>query len=325
MGVIKFIRDEKPSDSELMNLDHDTIYFFSDTSEIYLGSTCYAESKEALGFSEDGRSINVPASASPKSLGAGSMLVTEASNTTLGKKSLSVTTGMGLTVNSAPAGSTSYTVTNTYVNRIICMLAIGGVACLNENDAANTVNITSVTVGGTSLTPSSTNSSTPIIITTAESVNPNTSTTSIRIYPKQTGFSTLYAGTAGSSESGYSIIAGQNVYNAANAGAIFGNAQYNTGNASLLGGRQHINTKQNVFMAGQGHDSTNGSNGVAAVGTFSSITLSTLFAVGNGTSNTVRSNAFEVTSDGIILKSPNGQRYLISVNNAGTISAIAVN
>lgn len=325
MGVIKFVRDEKPSESDLMNLDNDTIYFFSDTSEIYLGPNCYAESKETLGFSEDGTSINVPASASPKFLGVGSMLVTEGSNTTLGKKSLSVTTGMNVTVNSASAGSTTYTVANTYVNRIVCMLAIGGVACLNEADAANTVDITSVSVGGSSLTPSSTNSSTPITITTAKSVNPNTSTTSIRVYPKQDGFSNLYSGVAGSPSGGYSIIAGQNVYNAANAGAVFGNAQYNTGNASLLGGRQHINTKQNVFLAGQGHDSTSGSNGVAAVGVFSSITSSTLFAVGNGTSNTARSNAFEVTSDGIILKSPNGQRYLISVSNTGTISATAAN
>lgn len=44
-----------------------------------------------------------------------------------------------------------------------------------------------------------------------------------------------------------------------------------------------------------------------------------------GTPYTVRSNAFEVTSDGgIVLKSPNGTRYKISVSDSGAISATAI-
>lgn len=51
----------------------------------------------------------------------------------------------------------------------------------------------------------------------------------------------------------------------------------------------------------------------------------TVSQVGNGSSATARSNAFEVTSDGgIVLKSPNGTRYKISVSDSGAINATAI-
>lgn len=55
----------------------------------------------------------------------------------------------------------------------------------------------------------------------------------------------------------------------------------------------------------------------------------TAFAVGNGVfksdGNITRSNAFEVTKDGgIVLKSANGTRYKITVDNTGNIAIAAI-
>ena len=87
--------------------------------------------------------------------------------------------------------------------------------------------------------------------------------------------------------------------------------------------------KQFCFAGGQGHDFTNGSNGAGAVGIASRIDSNTAFAVGNGVFNSngdiTRSNAFEVTKDGgIILKSPGGTRYKITVDNSGNLTTTAV-
>lgn len=48
-------------------------------------------------------------------------------------------------------------------------------------------------------------------------------------------------------------------------------------------------------------------------------------AVGNGTSHTDRSNAFEVTDDsGIVLKSPDASRWKITVDNSGNLTTTAL-
>ena len=234
---------------------------------------------------------------------------------------------LAATTGTHAAGSTSYTVVNNYANRIVCSLAVGGVACLNEANAAKTVKIASVTINGSAFTPSSAaNSSTNIVIKTDGSANPGSATTTIRIYPNQAGFSNLLGGVAGSKDGfGYSVITGQIVYNGANASGVFGNTQYNTGNSSLLAGRQHINTQMDAFLAGMGHDTSNAARYVSAVGRWSSLTSSTLFAVGNGSSHTARLNAFEVTSDGgIVLRSPGGTRYKITVDNNGNLQTASM-
>ena len=107
---------------------------------------------------------------------------------------------------------------------------------------------------------------------------------------------------------------------------MVGQQMYSTGNGNAMFGRNHIARKNRGFFAGTGHDSTNArSEGAAAVGEWSSMDSNTMFAVGNGTSATNRSNAFEVTADGgIILKSPNGTRYKITVANDGTVTSTVV-
>ena len=275
-------------------------------SGISLNASGQLEVTGRLGQMSDTTGMYAPSTINPAAVGNGSLLVTEASNTSLGSKSMSVTTGFNITLASAAsAGATTYNVTNNYANRILCTIALNGVACLNEANAANTVSITSIKIGNATVAPSSANSSGNIVITTASSVNPSASTSTIRVYPSQLGFSNLLFGAAGTGGNGYSIVGGQNVLNTSNASSVFGNTQYNTGNSSLLAGRQHINTKQNAFLAGYGHDTTNGTTEVAAVGKWSNITSNTAFAVGNGTSSTSRKNAFEVKTDGSIYA--NGQ------------------
>ena len=253
-----------------------------------------------LGQLSGSTGIFSPKSINPTAVGNGSFLITEASGTTIGPKSLSVTTGMNLTLNTShAAGSTSYTVKNSYVNRILCTIALKGRACLNEASSNSTVPITSITVGGSEISPSSTDSSTPIVITTSGSANPSNSTSQIRIYPDQRGFSNLLFGVSRTGDGyGYSVVGGQQVGNVSNASAVFGNTQYNTGNSSLIAGRQHINTKQNAFLAGIGHDTTNGTTEIVALGKWSDVKSNTALAFGGGTSNTSRSNILEITTAG---------------------------
>lgn len=97
----------------------------------------------------------------------------------------------------------------------------------------------------------------------------------------------------------YSLLTGQGINNTGQITLLVGSRLKNTGgNRCLLVGADILNTKNNALLIGQGHDTTNGSNGVAAVGVFSSIASDTAFVVGNGTSTSVRSNAFVVHSDG---------------------------
>ena len=106
---------------------------------------------------------------------------------------------------------------------------------------------------------------------------------------------------------------------------MLGQYHYNQGNGNTLLGRQHISKKNRWLLAGTGHDNTNGrSEAGAAVGQYSLIDANTIFAVGNGASHTARKNAFEVRSDGIVILSPNGTRYLVKVSDAGAISATAL-
>lgn len=111
-----------------------------------------------------------------------------------------------------------------------------------------------------------------------------------------------------------------------NDNCLVGNGMYSSGNGNAGFGRFHIFKKNRGFFAGTGHDGTNApTEGVAAVGVYSYIDAKTLFAVGNGTNHTTRSNAFEVLNDGgIVLRSPNGTRYKIAVDNSGNITTTAI-
>lgn len=272
------------------------------------------------------QALYYPRHTNPNTIGENSLLITNEINTILGAKSLAVTTGGNVNLTSSHAiNSTSYSVTNNYQNRIVCMLAKGG-TLVNTTDES-IANVVSVQINGADYTPSSAanDSSHPIVITVDTTINSSAEITQVRIVPPSKGFSNLFIGTAGnnSSSAGYSAIIGQNVFNESNASGVFGNSQYNTGNSSLLAGRQHINTQMNAFLAGRGHDSTNGSDGVAAVGAYSSITSNTAFAVGNGSSHTSRQNAFQVTKTGSVILGATPVNNMDAVNKGYVDTAIA--
>ena len=135
-------------------------------------------------------------------------------------------------------------------------------------------------------------------------------------------------GTGGVTGQGKLVQVGQGQLSLQGNSIMVGNAMYNTKNRVAMFGFQHINTQQGAFLAGQGHDTTNGKMSVAALGQWSDISSNTAFAVGNGKTNTDRSNIFEVTDDsgqtGLVLKSPNGTRYKITVDDTGTLTATAL-
>lgn len=289
-----------------------------------------------LGQMSNTTGVYSPKTINPQSVGNGSFLLTEASGLKLGTKSLAVVTGSGLSLKYGSAErATTYIVTNNYENRIICAGIVGGVIALNEATAAeNYVNVTSVTIGG--YAPSSPNywtASGDITIKTDASINPDSIVTSIRPYCSSTGFSNFSAGQQSGGDGGASVIVGQKVKSASgNACAIVGASIYNTGNGNAVFGRQHISRKNRSFLAGTGHNTTNGPlEGVAAFGKWSDIKSDTSFAIGNGTSDTDRSNSFEVDTAGntflngyLVLKAPNGTQYKISVDNNGNLVTSAL-
>ena len=121
---------------------------------------------------------------------------------------------------------------------------------------------------------------------------------------------------------------GQSTFAGGHQNIAFGNSVYVNANNSVGFGHTMLINKQFCFGAGQGHDFTNGSNGTAGLGTWSEIVSTTKLAVGNGTAYDARSNIFEVRDNAgatqAILKSPNGTKYALTVDDAGNITTVAV-
>lgn len=269
----------------------------------------------------------------PRQVNDFSFLITDAKGMNLAApRDFALVTGVNLTLTkSHAAGSTTYTVANTYANRIACaVLANGGY--LSQSEAYSKENqivaVTSVTIDGVAYTPdSSANDSTkPITITVETTANPTSAVTTLRVFGGvMGGFCAEYIGQCVGGSVGDSLVIGQRVYSSGNVNAIVSADTYNTGNGNSLFGRLHISRKNRWFMAGSGHDNTNGrSEAGTAVGQYSLIDSNTLFAVGNGTSHTERKNAFEVVPDGIVLLSPNGTRWKVAVNDNGNLVTSAL-
>lgn len=243
----------------------------------------------------------------PRRVSDFSFLITDAKGMNLAaSRDLAIATGVNLTLTkSHAAGSTTYTVSNTYANRIACsVLANGGYVAQSEAWSLENqiVEVTSVTIDGAAYTPdSSANDSTkPITITVATSANPTAAVTALRVFGGITGgYCSEYIGQCVGGSVGASLVIGQRVYSKSNVNAIVAADVYNAGNGNAIFGRLHISAKNRWFMAGSGHDNTNGrSEAGTALGQYSDIESDTLVAVGNGTSHTARSNAFEIKDDG---------------------------
>lgn len=270
----------------------------------------------------------------PRAVGDSSFLITDAKGMSLDtNRAFALVSGLGVTCKSAPAGSTEYRVSNTYANRLLCKIAENGYISRDEatSKIEQIIPVVSVTIDGQAYTPDSSanNSRKDIIIKTETTLNPDSAITSIRICPIMKSYSTAHIGNGIASwGGGRNLLLGGGVTKdgSSNDDCIVGNGMYCSGNGNAAFGRYHIIKKNRGFFAGQGHDSTNATGeGVSAIGQYSYIDANTLFAIGNGTSHTARLNAFEVLKDGsIVLRSPNGTRYKIAVDNSGNLTTTAV-
>ena len=244
----------------------------------------------------------------PRNVGDYSFLITDALGIQMdANRSFAVVSGVGVAITGAhAAGVTEYKVTNNYSNHILC----AGLKYMSLDEATSKVQqivaVESVTIDGQPYTPDSSanDSSKPIVIKTAASLNPDSalaSGTSIRGFGALKGYASTYIGSCvGADTGGANFMLGQGVFSkSGNMNFVLGQYHYNAGNGNTLLGRWHISRKNRWFMAGTGHDNTNGrSEAGAALGQYSLIDANTLLAVGNGTSHVARSNAFEVLADG---------------------------
>lgn len=274
-----------------------------------------------------------PITANPTNVGAYSLLQTDAVGLSIYSRNYAIMGGNNITLTTTyPAGTTEYHVANNYQNRISAMSYKDGYATLSNDTAPQyTVKITSVKFanGDAIGVYSGVNADHgDIVITTASSANPDSATNKIRVYGYNGQTDILNIGQCNGSSGGKVLEVGMHLRAEGNQVMVFGNACYSNANNSAALGRNNINKKQAAFLLGEGHDSSNGSNGVAAVGLWSDITANTAFAVGVGTSDTVRKNAFEVTKKGeiIVPSSTSGstKKFKITVDDSGTISATEV-
>lgn len=279
--------------------------------------------------------LYAPNNREPRAVGDYSFLITDAMGMDMtANRAFALVTGLGVTCKSGAKGTTEYHFTNNYNNRISCKMAENGYASIDEatSKVQQIVPVLSVTIDGQPFTPdSSPNSSSDIIITTAETLNPDAAikNTSIRLFGKMTCYATAHIGNGVASWGGgrnLMLGGGLSKDGSGNDNCIVANGAYVNGNGNGVFGRFHIIRKNRGFFAGQGHDSTNATGeGVSALGSYSYIDDKTLLAVGNGTSHVDRLNAFEVLKDGgIALRSPNGTRYKIAVDDTGNLTTSAL-
>ena len=279
--------------------------------------------------------VYYPVDIEPTNVGGSTFMMTDgAKNISLAGRTFGIMAGAGITCKSAAAGATEYRVSNSQGNRFALFAAKGGRAAIDQTDAMTngTALITSIKfANGNDISAyfGPTESSNDIIVTLERTINPSAATTKMRVYGTSTSSDVIVVGQGCGASGGKAISLGQSCYASGNQCIAFGNASLSLANNSVAFGHTNLVNKQFCFAAGQGHDFTNGSNGTGAVGIASLIDSNTAFVVGNGVFNSngniTRSNAFEVTKDGgVVLKSPNGTRYKITVDDSGNISTTAV-
>lgn len=273
-----------------------------------------------------------PLTSIPVQGSANSLLLSEAVGLSIGSRSMSIAGGNNVTLKAtAPAGATIYIISNTQNNRFICACWAGGRLATSQAGAAEkTVAITSVKFSnGNNVTPyfGAAEANNNIIVTVDESLNPSGTLSTVRGYGKWSSTDTLSVGQGNGSVAGKTLLVGMALYT--NSGgqnqiAMIGNRMYTTKGSCIVVGADNINTAQFGAVFGEGHDTTGAPSGVAVFGRYSSVDRSTLMAVGNGTNHTTRKNAFEVRADGVVLLSPNGTRWLLSVDNSGNLTTTAL-
>lgn len=269
-----------------------------------------AETGGSLWGESASKGVYYPKTADIGNLGQDTVYVGDKAKDTAPKatRSLISISGVGTTLGiSNPAGTTAYKMSDTYANRIMAsVLAAGGFVALNETSArTKTASVTSVKMqDGSNLTPGHADSyggtSNPIVITVSETVNPDAATSSLRFYGRFNNNNYLIAGMGVSATgSGKCIISGQHIGNTGSTSVIAGNTIYNKGARSSVVGQNIVNTQDSATVHGLGHDTTNGSEAMTVFGKYSDLSdPNTYFAIGDGSSDTSRSNLFDIDKTG---------------------------
>ena len=283
-----------------------------------------------LGQFPDG-GVFYPDTIEPTNVGPSTFMMTDgAKYLSLGGRTFGIMAGVNLTCKSAAAGTTQYRLSNNQSNRFACFACRGGRLAIDQTDATENGTALMTDISFANGNPISayfgpTESGNDIIITVDRTVNPTATVTKLRMYGTSTSTDVIIVGQGNGASGGKAISLGQACHAGGNQCIAFGNSSLSLANNSVALGHTQLVNKQFCFAAGQGHDFTNASNGASAVGIASLMDSDTAFAVGNGVfnanGNITRSNAFEVTKDGgIVLKSPNGTRYKLTVADDGTLS-----
>ena len=293
------------------------------------------------GVDPDSGGVYFPDTIEPLGVGNNSILISEATKLLLRtNRNLAIFGGVNVNLKTAtPAGGTRFEVSNSLANRFTCASATNGYATIELATAGDLiVNITAIYLANdpdkTPLVPYSgaTESRNNIVIETDAPLSETEAVTKMRLYGTMTYDTTLQCvmggGTGGVTGKGKLLQLGQNLLALEGNSIMVGNSIFTNANRCALFGYQLINYQMAAFLAGQGHNSINGKPGVAAVGNYSIIDQDTAMAVGNGASDTARSNIFEVTDNngetGLHVKSSNGTEYKITVDDTGTIQINAV-
>ena len=279
-----------------------------------------------------------PTTANPVGVGNSTFLITDgAINLSSGNRTMQIAGGLNVKCKGTqPAGTTEYRFANSLSMRFTAAAAKGGRMALSEAEAKNkTVAIVSIKIDGQDFVApysGAQDNAHDIVVTVAESLNPDSAianNTNMRFYSNCSNSDVLSVGQLCGTSGGKVLEVGMNCRAEGNQVLLFGNGAYSNANNSVCMGHSNINIgKQFAALLGQGHDSTNGRNGVCGVGMWSVISADTMFVVGNGTGDLVRSNAFEVTQDGgiIVPSSTSGstKKFKITVDDSGTLSATEI-
>lgn len=250
--------------------------------------------------------LYAPNDRDPRAVGNYCFLITDVKGANMtNSRSFAVVSGLSITLKTAAAaGATEYRVANTYANRLKCKICEGGFAAKDEaSSTVATIPVVSVTIGGAAYTPDSApdDPSNDIIITTAETLNPDGAITGIRAVGTMGAYSTAHIGNGISSVGGgRCLLLGSGITKdgAGNECGVVAQDTYVLSNGSGIFGRNHVVNKNRAFIAGQGHDTTNArTDGVSAVGSYSVLEAEHVFAVGLGASHIARKNVFEVTAE----------------------------
>lgn len=258
-----------------------------------------------LGQTELG-GLYYPLTSIPVRANANSLLLSEAVGLTISSRSLSIAGGNNVTLKvTAQAGATTYEISNTQNNRFICACwADGRLATSQDGASEKTVAITSVKfANGNNVIPyfGATEADNNIIVTVEETLNPDSTLSAVRGYGRWTNTDTLSVGQGNSSTSGKTLLVGMSLFSnpgSQNQVAMIGNRVYTTKGSCILVGADIINASQFAAIFGEGHNSTGGPSAISLLGRYTKVSNNTLMAVGNGTNDSTRSNAFEVKTDG---------------------------